>query len=69
MLELGSQAEILFRPPVRQFSMLKVTHFDAVVDAGYRYGLERIAAWRDGRVAPPPDDDDTVTGLVTPARD
>ena len=38
--QLANRADVLFEPPVQNFSLLKVDHFDEVVAAGYEHGIE-----------------------------
>jgi predicted acylesterase/phospholipase RssA/CRP-like cAMP-binding protein len=47
--ELGRQADLLLVPPVRKFGMTEVKAFDRIVETGYRYAKEEIAAWLDQR--------------------
>lgn len=42
--QLAEQADVLFQPPVKNFSLLKVDHFDAVVRAGYDHAVEVLAS-------------------------
>jgi NTE family protein len=35
--ELANSADLLFEPPVNEFSLLRVDQFDELVDVGYRY--------------------------------
>ena len=42
---LESMADLLLRPPVQEFSILKVTGFDRMVEIGYQHGLERLGPW------------------------
>ena len=45
--ELGEQADLLLKPPVRQFGMTAVGSFDRIVQAGYEHAMEVLPAWRD----------------------
>ncbi len=42
----GKQADLLLRPPVRQFGLTDVKAFDSIVEAGYRYALEELQKWQ-----------------------
>jgi predicted acylesterase/phospholipase RssA/CRP-like cAMP-binding protein len=48
VMELGARADLLLRPPVHQFSMMGVKHFDAVVEAGYQHAREQLPRWLAG---------------------
>lgn len=41
--DLAESADVLFKPPVQDFSLLKVDHFDEVVKVGYAHALDVIA--------------------------
>lgn len=41
----GEMADLLIDPPVRQFGMMDVGSFDAIVQAGYERGCELLADW------------------------
>ena len=43
--ELGRQADLLLNPPVRRFGMTEVKAFDRIVETGYSYAKEELAAW------------------------
>jgi predicted acylesterase/phospholipase RssA/CRP-like cAMP-binding protein len=43
--ELGNQADLLLNPPVRKFGMTEVKAFDRIVQTGYDYAKEELAAW------------------------
>lgn len=43
--QLGSQADLLLNPPVRQFGMTEVKSFDRIVDAGYIYSKTELRDW------------------------
>ena len=43
--ELGRQADLLLKPPVRQFGMTEVRAFDRIVEAGYEHAMEVLPAW------------------------
>jgi predicted acylesterase/phospholipase RssA len=43
--ELGRQADLLLKPPVRQFGMTEVRAFDRIVEAGYAHAMEVLPAW------------------------
>ena len=45
--ELVEQADLLLKPPVRQFSMTAVGSVDRIVQAGYEHAMEVLPAWRD----------------------
>jgi len=47
--ELGDQADLLLRPPVRQFGMTEVKSFDRIVQAGYETAMAEIPAWLERR--------------------
>jgi predicted acylesterase/phospholipase RssA len=47
--ELGRQADLLLNPPVRKFGMTEVKAFDRIVETGYSYAKEELAAWLDKR--------------------
>lgn len=38
--DLASSADVLFTPPVQDFNLLKVDHFDQVMEAGYQHAKE-----------------------------
>ncbi|MFT7219212.1 MAG: NTE family protein [Candidatus Azotimanducaceae bacterium] len=40
--ELAARADVLFRPPVQDFSLLKVDRFDEIVNAGYSSALAQL---------------------------
>ncbi|HET6592688.1 MAG TPA: hypothetical protein VFG48_07210 [Xanthomonadales bacterium] len=42
---LGKQADLLLRPPVRQFGMTEVRSFDRIVQAGYETAMAELPAW------------------------
>lgn len=44
--ELGKQADLLLKPPVREFSLTDVKSFDQIVEAGYRHAKEELGAWQ-----------------------
>ena len=47
--QLADSADVLFHPPVQQFSLLKVDQFDQVVKAGYDHASEVLENMvRDG---------------------
>lgn len=41
--QLAERADVLFEPPVQNFSLLKVNQFDAVVKAGYEHGVRVLS--------------------------
>lgn len=41
--QLAARADVLFEPPVQNFSLLKVNQFDEVVKAGYENGVEVLS--------------------------
>ncbi|HYC56132.1 MAG TPA: patatin-like phospholipase family protein [Candidatus Binatia bacterium] len=43
--ELGSRADLLLNPPVRQFGMMDVKSYDRIVDAGYWYARQALSGW------------------------
>jgi predicted acylesterase/phospholipase RssA len=43
--ELGSQADLLLNPPVRQFGMTEVKSFDRIVEVGYVYSKTELRDW------------------------
>lgn len=47
--ELGRQADLLLKPPVRAFGMTEVRAFDRIVEAGYQHAMEVIPAWLEQR--------------------
>jgi len=47
--ELGSRADLLLNPPVREFGMMDLKAFDRIVEAGYRYGQTAVAEWLAGQ--------------------
>jgi predicted acylesterase/phospholipase RssA/CRP-like cAMP-binding protein len=47
--ELGRQADLLLKPPVRQFGMTEVKSFDQIVQAGYDHAIETLPVWLEGR--------------------
>ena len=49
VMELAARADLLLQPPVHGFGMLQVNQFDQVVDAGYVYAREHVAAWLEKR--------------------
>jgi predicted acylesterase/phospholipase RssA/CRP-like cAMP-binding protein len=42
---LAAQADLLITPPVRQFGMMEVQSFDAIVNAGYEEATRALAGW------------------------
>lgn len=47
--ELGHQADLLLRPPVRKFGMTEVKAFDRMVEDTYRYALEELGRWLEAQ--------------------
>ncbi len=47
--EMGKQADLLLNPPVRKFGMTEIKAFDQIVETGYAYAKEQLAAWMDQR--------------------
>lgn len=47
--ELGRQADLLLKPPVRHFGMTEVRSFDRIVQAGYEHAMEELPAWLEQR--------------------
>jgi predicted acylesterase/phospholipase RssA/CRP-like cAMP-binding protein len=47
MREAGRQADLLLKPPVRQFGMTEVRAFDRIVQAGYEHAMAELPAWID----------------------
>ena len=45
--ELGQRADLLLRPPVRQFGMTEVKAFDRMVELTYEYALKELSEWLD----------------------
>ena len=43
--ELGRQADLLLKPPVRQFGMTEVRAFDRIVQAGYEHAMAELPGW------------------------
>lgn len=43
--EQSAGADLLLTPPVNRFSMMDVSRFAKVVDAGYQHALEKLPAW------------------------
>jgi predicted acylesterase/phospholipase RssA/CRP-like cAMP-binding protein len=43
--ELGRQADLLLKPPVRHFGMTEVKSFDKIVQAGYEHAMTELTAW------------------------
>ena len=43
--QAGQQADLLLRPPVRQFGMTEVRSFDRIVQAGYEHAMAQIPVW------------------------
>lgn len=43
--QLGKQADLLLKPPVRQFGMTEVRAFDRIVQAGYDYAMATLPGW------------------------
>lgn len=43
--ESGKKADLLLRPPVRQFGLTDVKSFEQVVEAGYQYAREELIKW------------------------
>jgi predicted acylesterase/phospholipase RssA/CRP-like cAMP-binding protein len=41
----GQQADLLLRPPVRQFGLTNVEAFDQIVDTGYQYAKSELQKW------------------------
>lgn len=46
--EQGRRADLLLRPPVRQFGMTEVKAFDRMVAVSYEYALAELGQWRQG---------------------
>jgi predicted acylesterase/phospholipase RssA len=42
--DLAASADVLFRPPVQDFNLLRVDHFDQVVEVGYVHACGVITA-------------------------
>ncbi len=49
--EMGRQADLLIKPPVRQFGMTEVRAFDRIVQAGYEHAMEVLPGWLEQRRA------------------
>jgi predicted acylesterase/phospholipase RssA len=47
--KLGAEADLLLRPPVRQFGMTEVKSFDRIVQAGYQHARQELEAWLERR--------------------
>jgi predicted acylesterase/phospholipase RssA/CRP-like cAMP-binding protein len=47
--KLGAEADLLLRPPVRQFGMTEVKSFDRIVQAGYLHARQELEAWLERR--------------------
>jgi predicted acylesterase/phospholipase RssA len=47
--KLGAEADLLLRPPVRQFGMTEVKSFDHIVQAGYQHARQELEAWLERR--------------------
>ena len=45
--ELGKQADLLLKPPVRNFGMTEVKSFDRIVQAGYEHAMAELPAWAE----------------------
>jgi predicted acylesterase/phospholipase RssA/CRP-like cAMP-binding protein len=43
--EAGRQADLLLKPPVRQFGMTEVRAFDRIVQAGYEHAMAELPGW------------------------
>jgi predicted acylesterase/phospholipase RssA/CRP-like cAMP-binding protein len=41
----GQQADLLLRPPVRQFGLTNVSAFDQIVETGYQYAKSELQKW------------------------
>jgi len=41
----GKRADLLLRPPVRQFGLTNVKAFDQIVDTGYQYAKSELEKW------------------------
>jgi len=41
----GQQADLLLRPPVRQFGLTNVAAFDQIVETGYEYAKSELQKW------------------------
>lgn len=41
----GKRADLLLRPPVRQFGLTNVKAFERIVDAGYQYARSELEKW------------------------
>jgi hypothetical protein len=48
--ELGRQADLLLKPPVRQFGMTEVRAFDRIVEAGYAHAMEVLPVWLEQKL-------------------
>ena len=44
--ELGTRADLLLNPPVREFGMMDLKSFEQIVDAGYQYTRVALAEWK-----------------------
>jgi len=49
--ELGRSADLLLRPPVREFGLMDIKVFDRIVDAGYQYAKAELATWKASQTA------------------
>ena len=47
--KFGAEADLLLRPPVRQFGMTEVKSFDRIVQAGYQHARQELEAWLERR--------------------
>ena len=43
--ESGKQADLLLRPPVRQFGLTDVKAFEKIVETGYQYARSELGRW------------------------
>jgi predicted acylesterase/phospholipase RssA len=45
--DLAASADVLFKPPVQDFDLLSVDHFDEVAKAGYHHAKQVIETARE----------------------
>jgi predicted acylesterase/phospholipase RssA len=49
--ESGKQADLLLRPPVRQFGLTDVKAFEKIVETGYQYARSELKRWLENTKA------------------
>jgi hypothetical protein len=49
-LIMTGKADLYIRPPVDQFGIVEFKSVEKIVDIGYRFAQEKIAAWKNVKI-------------------